>query len=178
MANPLLPRWTGPYGGVPPFDKVKVEHFKPALESAMAEELAEIESIAANPAPPTFENTIAAMERAGRTLDRVDRVYSVFSSTMRSPAFREVEREMEPKLAQFRDRIVQNERLFKRISAVYEARERSGLTPEQQRLVWLKYNDFARSGARLDAGAKKRLSEINERLASLYTEFSQNVLAD
>jgi peptidyl-dipeptidase Dcp len=178
MANPLLPRWTGPYGGVPPFDQVRIEHFKPALETAMAEHLAEIESIAANPAPPTFENTIAAMERSGRTFDRVERVYGVWSSTMRSPAFRDVERDMEPRLAQFRDRIVQNERLFKRICAVYEARERSGLTSEQQRLVWLKYNDFARSGARLDAGAKKRLSEINERLASLYTEFSQNVLAD
>ena len=178
MANPLLPRWTGPYGGVPPFDQVRVEHFKPALEAAMAAQLAEIDAIAGNPAPPTFENTIAAMERSGRTLDRVDRVYSVFSSTLRSPAFRDVERDMEPKLAQFRDRIVQNERLFARISAVYEARERSGLTPEQQRLAWLKFTDFARSGARLDALAKKRLSEINERLASLYTEFSQNVLAD
>ena len=178
MANPLLPRWTGPYGGVPPFDQVRIEHFKPALESAMAEQLAEIDAIATDPAPPTFENTIAAMERSGRTFDRVDRVYGVFSSTMRSPAFCEVEREMEPRLAQFRDRIVQNERLFQRISAVYEARERSGLSPEQQRLAWLKYNDFARSGARLDAIAKKRLTQINERLASLYTQFSQNVLAD
>jgi len=165
MANPLLPRWTGPYGGVPPFDQVKVEHFEAALEAAMAEQLAEID-------------TIAALERCGRTLDRVDRVYSVFSSTLRSPAFRDVERDMEPKLAQFRDRIVQNERLFERISAVYESRERSALTPEQQRLAWLKYHDFARSGARLDARAKKRLCEINQRLASLYTEFSQNVLAD
>ena len=178
MSNPLLPRWTGPYGGVPPFDQVKVEHFGPALDAAMAEHLAEIEAIAADPAPATFENTIAAMERAGRTLDRVDRVYSVFSSTMRSAAFQDVEREMEPKLARLRDRIVQDEKLFERISAVYEARERSGLTPEQQRLAWLKYNDFARSGARLAAAAKKRLSEINGRLASLYTEFSQNVLAD
>src|SRR5258705_257905 len=178
MANPLLQRWTGPSGGVPPFDQVKVEPFKPALETAMAEQLGEIDAIAANPAPPTFENTIAAMERSGRTLDRVDRIYSVWTSTLRSPGFRDVERDMEPKLAQFRDRIVQNERLFKRISAVYESRERSGLSPEQQRLTWLKYNEFARSGARLDASAKKRLSQINERLASLYTEFSQNVLAD
>ena len=114
-SNPLQPAWAGPYGGVPSFDKVKVEHFKPALEAAMAEHLAEIDAIAGNPAAPTFENTIAAMERAGRTLDRVDRVYSVFSSTMRSSAFRELERDMEPKLAQFRDRIVQNENLFKRI---------------------------------------------------------------
>ena len=104
MANPLLPRWTGPYGGVPPFDRIKVEHFKPALEAAMPEQLAEIDAIASNPAPPTFENTIAAMERCGRALDRVDRAYSVFSSTMRSAAFREVEREMQPRLSQFRDR--------------------------------------------------------------------------
>ncbi len=178
MENPLLPRWSGPYGGVPPFDKVRVEHFKPALEAAMAELLAEIDAIAADPAPPTFDNTIAAMERSGRTLDRVDRIYGVYSSTLRSAAFREVEREMEPKLAQHRDRIVQNAGLFERISAVHEARERSGLTPEEQRLVWLKYNDFARSGARLGPAAKKRLAQMNERLATLYTGFSQNVLAD
>jgi peptidyl-dipeptidase Dcp len=178
MQNPLLARWNGPHGGVPPFDEVRVGHFKPALEAAMAEHLVEIDRIAGDPAAPTFDNTIAALERSGRTLDRVERVYSVFSSTMRSAAFQDVEREMEPKMAAFRDRIVQNEALFKRVCAVYEARERSGLTTEQQRLTWLKYNDFARSGAKLDAAAKKRLSEINQRLASLYTEFSQNVLAD
>ena len=133
MANPLLSRWSGPHGGVPPFDKVKVEHFRPALEAAMQEHLTEIERIAANPAPPTFDNVIAALERAGRTLDRVERVYSVFSSTMRSPAFQDVEREMEPRMAAFRDRIVQNARLFERISAVYAARAESGLTSEEQR---------------------------------------------
>jgi peptidyl-dipeptidase Dcp len=178
MQNPLLPRWSGPHGGVPPFDAVRVEHFKPALEAAMAEQLAEIDRIAGDPAPPTFENTIAALERCGRTLGRVDSVYGVFSSTLRSAAFQDVEREIEPRLAAFRDRIIQNDRLFKRISAVFESRETSGLTGEQQRLVWLKYTDFARSGARLEGAAKKRLSEINQRLASLYTEFSQNVLAD
>ncbi|HEX7559033.1 MAG TPA: hypothetical protein VF386_07530, partial [Usitatibacter sp.] len=93
MANPLLSRWSGPHGGVPPFDLVTVEHFKPALEAAMEECLAEIDRIAGDPAPPDFENTIAAFERAGRTLDRVRRVYSVFSSTLRSPAFQQVERE-------------------------------------------------------------------------------------
>jgi peptidyl-dipeptidase Dcp len=178
MQNPLLPRWSGPHGGVPPFDAVRVEHFKPALDAAMAEQLAEIDRIAGDPAPPTFENTIAALERCGRTLGRVDSIYGVFSSTLRSAAFQDVEREIEPRLAAFRDRIIQNDRLFKRISAVFESRETSGLTGEQQRLVWLKYTDFARSGARLEGAAKKRLSEINQRLASLYTEFSQNVLAD
>ena len=178
MPNPLLPRWSGPHGGVPPFDQVRVEHFKPALESAMDEQLAEIDRITAQGAPPSFDNTIAALERTGRALDRVGTVYNIYSSTMRTAAFQDVEREMEPKLAAFRDRIVQNEKLFKRIAAVYEARERTGLTPEQQRLTWLKYTDFARSGARLDAGAKQKLSAINQRLATLYTDFSQNMLAD
>jgi len=178
MHNPLLACWSGPFGGVPPFDEARVEHFKPALEAAMAEQLEDIERIANDPAPPTFENTIAALERSGRTLDRVLRVYNVFASTMLSDAFQAVEREMEPKLAAFADRIVQNAALFKRLSAVYETRERSGLTPEQQRLAWLKYTEFARSGAKLDAAAKERLSAINQRLAALYTEFSQNVLAD
>src|SRR5688572_6004556 len=163
MTNPLLPKWTGPYGGVPPFDRVKVEHFKPALEAAMAENLEEIERIAADPAAPTFENTIAALERAGRMLDRVATVYNVFAGTMRTADFQEVEREMEPRLAAHRDAIVQNTRLFKRIAAVYEGPapreaprgpERARLDAEQQRLVWDKYTDFVRAGARLDDGAK------------------------
>jgi peptidyl-dipeptidase Dcp len=178
MSNPLLSRWSGPFGGVPPFDQVKVEHFEPAFEKAMAEELSEVEAISANPAAPTFENTFAALERAGETLDRVERVYNVFAGTMSSDDFQAVERRIEPKLAAFHDRIVQDERLFRRIEAVYESRDRSGLTPEQSRLAWLRYNDFARSGARLDPESKRKLSAINQQLASLYTQFSQNVLAD
>jgi peptidyl-dipeptidase Dcp len=178
MQNPLIPKWSGPHGGVPPFDQVKVEHFKPALEEAMAESLAEIERIANEASPPTFANTIEAMERSGRMLDRVGNIYGVWSSTMRNAAFQDVEREMEPKLAGFRDKIIQNDRLFKRIAAVYEAREKSGLDAEQKRLTWLRYQDFARSGAKLEEDAKRKLSVINQRLATLYTEFSQNVLAD
>ena len=178
MQNPLVAKWSGPHGGVPPFDQVKVEYFKPALEQAMSEHLAEIERIANEASPPTFANTIEAMERSGRMLDRVGNIYGVWSSTMRNAAFQDVEREMEPKLAGFRDKIIQNEKLFKRIAAVYEAREKSGLDAEQKRLTWLRYQDFARSGARLDEEAKRKLSVINQRLATLYTEFSQNVLAD
>jgi peptidyl-dipeptidase Dcp len=176
--NPLLSPWSGPYGGVPAFDQVKVEQFQPALEAAMAEQLAEIDAIAANPDAPTFANTIAAMEGTGRTLDRVGTYYGVFASTMSGPEFQAVEREMAPKLAAFGDKITQNEKLFARIAAVYAARESSGLTPEQQRLVWLYHNNFVRAGAKLDATAKARLSEINQQLAGLYTTFSQNVLAD
>jgi len=176
--NPLLAKWSGPYGGVPPLASTRVEHFVPALETSMAELLAEIDAIAANPAPPDFENTIAAMERAGRTFERVQAVYGIFQSTMNTPEFQVVENEMAPKLAELGDKIVQNEKLFGRIAAVYEAREKASLTPEQKRLVWLKYTQFVHAGAQLDAQGKERLSAINQRLASLFTTFSQDILAD
>ena len=178
VQNPLLAPWTGPYGGVPPFDKVKVEHFQPALEAAMAEQLAEVDKIAGDPAPPTFANTLAALERSGRTLERVATVFGVYSSTMSTPDFQKVEEDMAPRLAAFSDRIIQNEKLFKRIADVYESREAAGLSPEQKRLAWLDYTNFVRAGAKLDPVAKKRMSEINQRLATLYTKFSQNLLAD
>jgi peptidyl-dipeptidase Dcp len=178
MQNPLTRPWPGAFGGLPPFDEIRVEHFKPGLEEAMEERLAEIDAIANDPAPATFENTIAAMERGGKTLDRAYTVYGIHGGTVRTPEFEKVELEMEPRLAAFFDRIVQNTKLFARIAAVYEARDQSNLTPEQKRLAWLKYREFARSGAKLDAESKKRVGAINERLATLYATFSQNVLAD
>jgi peptidyl-dipeptidase Dcp len=178
VTNPLLQEWAGPYGGVPPFDKVMVEYFEPALEAAMAEQLANIAKIASNADSPAFENTIAAMEQSGRTLDRVSNVYGIYSGTMCSADFQEVERKVEPRIAAFRDQIFQDAALFGRIAEIYESRERSNLTAEQQRLTWDCYTDFVHNGASLDPSGKKSLSEINERLASLYTRFSQNVLAD
>jgi len=177
--NPLLADWTGPYGGVPPFDRVKVELFKPALEEAMTENLSEIDKIANDKAAPTFENTIVAMERAGQTLDRVSTLYGVWAATMNGPEFQVVQREMAPKLAAFNDKIAQNEALFKRVEAVYNSpRKKQTLNAEQQRLAWLYYTNFVRSGAKLDAKAKTRLSQINQQLAGLFTRFSQNVLAE
>src|ERR1044072_1569848 len=176
--NPLLTKWEGPYGGVPPFDRVQIPLFKPALEAGMTEELAEIDKIANNPAPPDFENTIVAMERAGKSLDRVGTLYSIWGSTMASPEYQAVQREMAPRLAAFQDQITQNEPLFKRIEAVYNSPAKAKLNPEQQRLTWLYYTNFVRAGARLNADAKKRLSQINQQLAGLYTKFSQNVLAE
>ena len=176
--NPLLAKWEGPYGGVPPFDRVQIALFKPALEAAMAEQLAETDRIANNPAAPDFENTIAALERTGRTLDRVGILYGIWAGTMSNADFQVVEREMAPKLAAFNDKINQNEPLFKRIDAVYNSPAKARLTPEQQRLTWLYYTNFVRAGARLNPEAKKRLSEINQQLAGLFTKFSQNVLAE
>jgi peptidyl-dipeptidase Dcp len=178
VQNPLLPVWTGPYGGVPPFDQVKVQDLKPALEAGMAEQLKELDAIANDPAPAAFDNTLGAFERSGRMLDRVTRVYELYSNNLSTPDFQAVEKEMAPRLAAFYDQIVQNEKLFARIDAVYQGREKDRLTPEQKRLAWLHYTNFVRAGARLDATAKKRLSEINQRLATLFTDFSQNVLAD
>ena len=176
--NPLTSRWSGPFGGVPPFDRVRVEHFEPALVTGMAEQRAAIERIAADPAPPTFANTVAAYERSGRTLDRVMTVYDVFSGTMSDDAIRAVERRMAPRLAAFRDEIVQNERFFGRVAAVHAAANSSGLTPEQRRLAWLHFTNLVRAGARLDAVAKSELSAVNQELAALHTTFSQNVLAE
>jgi peptidyl-dipeptidase Dcp len=178
VPNPLVARWTGPYGGVPPFAAVKVEQFKPALEEGMAEQLAAVERIAGDPAAPSFENTLAAMERSGRKLERVMSIYGVYASTMSTPEFQAVEREMAPKLAAFQDRIVQNEKLFARIAAVHQAREQTCKTPEQKRLAWLYHTNFVLAGAKLDAVAKKRVAEINERLAALYTSFTQNLLGE
>ena len=176
--NPLLAPWAGPYGGVPPLDAVKVEQFKPALEAGMAAQLAAIDTITAETAPASFANTIAALEGSDRLLKQVAAVYGIWASTMSTPEFQAVETEMAPKLAAFRDRITQNAKLFARIAAVYEARDGAALTPEQKRLTWLYYTDFVRAGARLSPEAKKRVAEVNERLASLHTKFGQNVLAD
>lgn len=176
LHNPLLEPWRGPHGGVPPFDKVQVGDFKPAFASAMEENLAEIERVAMNPAAPTFENTIVALERTGRTLNRLNAVYGVWSSTMSTPEFQAVEREMQPKLAALSDKIFQNTRLFERIATVYQAA--APLNAVQKRLAWHYYTLFVRAGAKLHADAKVRVAAINERLALLYANFSQNLLAD
>ena len=175
---PLLAEWTGPYGGVPAFDEVRVADFRPALETAMSQTLAEVDRIAKDPAPATFQNTLEALERAGDPFDRVTTYYGVWSSTMNGPEFQPVQREMAPKLAAFSDKINQNSDLFARIEAVYNAPDKAKLTPEQQRLAWLYYTNAVRAGAKLDSSAKARLSQINQRLAGLFTTFSQNVLAD
>lgn len=177
-SNPLLSEWNGEFGGVPPFDKVQIAQFKPALEAAMKENLAEIDKIANNKAAPTFENTIAEMERTGSRLDRVSTVYGIWAGTMSTPEMRVIEREMGPKFAAMGDKITQNPALFKRLEAVYNSPEKAKLTPEQQRLTWRYYTNFVRAGAKLGAAEKKRLSEINQTLAGLYTNFSQHLLAD
>lgn len=176
--NLLLAPWPGKFGGVPPLDQVKVEDFKPALEQGMADALAELNKIANNKAKPTFENTLVEMEKAGQPFNRASNLFGVWSSSKSSEEFRKVESEMAPKLAEFNDKVVQNTLLFTRIKALYDDPKKSKLKPEQQRLLWVVYNQFVKQGAALDAEKKKQLSELNQKLAELTTKFSQNQLGD
>ncbi|WP_138433873.1 M3 family metallopeptidase [Winogradskyella algicola] len=176
--NILLREWTGPYQGVPAFDKMNVADVKEAVEKGMELQLEEIDAIANNTEAPTFENTIVAMESAGKTLDRVFTYYGILSSNMSSPEFREVQAELAPKLSEFRSKISQNEKLFQRIKTVYEVSQKNPLEPQEQRVVDLTYKQFEMNGANLDAEKKKRYAEINKELSTLYTKFSNNVLHD
>jgi peptidyl-dipeptidase Dcp len=174
-ANPLTEKWQGSYGGVPPFDKVKVSDFKPALEEAMAENLREIDAIANNPAKPSFENTFVPLEGSGQMLTRVRTVFGVWESSMSSPEFEPVQAEMQPMLAAHDDKITQNKALFKRIEAVYNSPEKKKLTNEQQRLVQVYYESYVHAGAALSDERKARLSEINQQIAGLSAKFNQNL---
>ena len=177
-ANPLLAPWTGPYGGEPDFAAVRVADFKPALDAGMVDEMREIDAIAGNPAAPTFDNTIVALERAGAALTRVQTIFGIWSSNLKTPDVAAVETEMAPRLSAFNDRITQNPRLFARIDAVYNSPVKATLTPEQQRLVWGYWTRFVQQGAKLSPADKATFAANNEKLASLYTRFAQNELAD
>ncbi len=177
-ASPLLQPWTGPYGGVPRFDLVRVSDFEPALEAAMAETRREVDAIVSNPAPPTFDNTILAMERSGRTLGRVSTVYGIWTSNLNTPDVQAIDQRMSPRLAAFQDSITQNGKLFARIDAVYQKRDALPLNAKQKRLVWRVWTNFAEQGAKLSVADKAKLSQINQELAGLYTKFSQNELSD
>ena len=176
--NILLSEYDGPYGGAPHFDEMDLAGLKPALEAAMARNLAEIEVIAANKDAPSFENTIVALERSGRDLSRVFTYWGIWSANMSSPEFRAIQGEMAPRISGHSSRITQNAALFARIKAVYEGDEYKTLSPERQRLVWLIHDEFASNGATLEGEAKARYAAINQRLAALHTRFANNVLAD
>jgi peptidyl-dipeptidase Dcp len=174
----LLAPWSGPLGGVPPFDKVRVADFESALTRSMVLGRAEIDAIAANPAPPTFENTLVALERAGAALDRVITLFYVHVGTLSNPHLREVEKQMAPRLSAFAAETTQNATLYARIDTVQRARPSPPLRPEQRRLVEVVQRQFALRGAALAPAAKAQIKNLDLRLSSLYTQFRQNQLAD
>ncbi len=175
--NPLIPEWTGPHG-LPPFAAIAAEHFKPAFDAALAAQRAEIDRIAADPAEPTFANTIAALERSGALLKRVGGVFFNLAGAHTNDALQAIEREMAPLLAKHRNAIYMNEALFSRVDALDAEKAALALSPEEARALERYRTIFLRAGARLEPEAKVRLAAITERLASLGTQFSQNVLAD
>ncbi len=162
--NLLLQEWTGPYDGVPAFDKMNVADIKEAMQNGMELSLADIVKIANNTEPATFENTIAAMERSGKELDRVYSYYGILSANMSSPEFREIQSELAPELSDYGSKISQNENLFKRIKTVYDGSQKTPLEADQQRVVDLIYKRFAMNGAELDVEKKKRYAAINKSL--------------
>ncbi|UXP30896.1 M3 family metallopeptidase [Reichenbachiella agarivorans] len=176
--NILLQEWKGPFGGVPAFDKIKIEDVKPAMLKGMELNLEEIDIIASSTEAPTFENTIEEMERAGAELGRVFTYYNILSSNLSTPEFRTIQTELAPLISEFQSKITQNEQLFQRIKAVYQASLESPLVADQQRVLDLTYNRFAMNGAALSPEKKLRYAEINKELSSLYTKFSNNVLHD
>jgi len=175
--NPLLQSWNGSFG-VPPFDRVRPEHFMPAFERAFAEHEAEIAAIADNPAAPTFENTIAALENSGRLLDRVNSVFGQLVGTDSNDALLAIERDIAPREAAHWNTVQMNEALFARVDALFQRRDALGLTPEQMRVLERHHTRYRRAGAALPPEKKARLAAVVERLAVLGTSFSQNVLAD
>src|SRR5688500_10058483 len=146
-ANPLLAEWTGPYDGVPPWDRVKPELFPEAFQFAIDEQRREVQAIANDPAAPTFANTIEALEKAGERLGRVGTLFGVMTGNMTNPAYQALQREWGPKLAAASDEIILDPKLFQRVKAVYDARTTSGLDAQQQRLVTRNYESFTRRGA-------------------------------
>ena len=176
--NALLKPFSGPYQGVPHFDKMDLALLEPAVDIAMADNLKEIEAIANNPAKPTFENTIVALEKSGAALDRIFTYYGIWSANLSSPEFRDIQSRVVPKYSAYSSKITQNTKLFKRIQAVYEGEEFQKLTPEEQRITKMRYDGFARNGATLTGDDAKRYAEINLELSKLHTKFANNVLAD
>jgi peptidyl-dipeptidase Dcp len=176
--NTLLQEWSGNYGGVPAVDKVSIAEFLPAVDDGIRQSRLAVEQITKNPEPPTFANTLVAYEKSGKVLAQVMPVVNIWRGNLNGPEFQKIEPEINTKMAALRDEELQNVELFKRIDAVYSSSEFKKLTPEQQRLTWYHRNRMILNGVKLTEAEKKRTKEINQRLAGLYTSFTQNQLAD
>lgn len=176
--NSLLKDWEGDHDGVPAFDDMDLDDLKPAMRNAMKAHLEEIDQIADNKEPASFENTIEALERSGKLIDQVYTYYGIWSSNMSSDKFREIQQDLSPELSDYSSKIKQNEKLFQRIKTVYDNSQEEPLDSQEQRVVNLVYKDFEMSGANLNDEDKKIYADINKKLSELYTTFSNNVLHD
>ncbi len=174
--NPLLIQSSLPFQA-PPFDKIVDADFQPALEEGMKQQLAEVEAIANAPEEPTFENTIVALEKTGVLLKRVENVFSTLTGANTNDTLQKVEEEESPKLAAHSDAIYLNDKLFKRVEALYEKRASLNLDPESARLLQVTYDDFVHEGAKLSEADKDKLKELNKEESTLSTKFTNQLLA-
>jgi len=175
--NPLLGEWTTPFE-VPSFDAIEVAHFEPAFETSMGEQLGEIAAMVESAEPPTFANTVEALERSGQTLDRIEAVFSNLNSAYTNDGLQALAKEINPRLAKHTDDILLDEALFARVKTVYETRDQLDLTKEQAKLLEETYRDFVRGGANLEGDRRARLREINEELSRRSTQFGENLLKE
>lgn len=175
--NPFLTVYSTPFE-VPPFDKIKFEHYKPAYEEALKVHNAEIDSIVTNADAPTFDNTIVALDNAGQLLARVGSVFQNLNSAHTNDSIQALAKELAPSLSAHRDNINLNPQLFARVKAVWDAKEGLGLNEEQSRLLELAYKSFVRNGANLSEADKEKLKNINSELSVLTLDFGQNLLAE
>ncbi|MEM7587529.1 MAG: M3 family metallopeptidase, partial [Acidobacteriota bacterium] len=175
--NPLLADWDTPFG-TPPLDVIEEAHFLPAYEVVLANHSAKIEAIATNSEPPTFDNTLLAMEQSSMDLGRISLVFANLNRSASNDEIRAIQREMSPRLAAHNASITLNPDLFSRIDALYQKRDELGLSPQQARLLETTHEDFIRAGAQLEGADRERFAEIRSSLAGLYTQFSQNEQAD
>ncbi|WP_412535399.1 M3 family metallopeptidase [Pseudobacteriovorax antillogorgiicola] len=176
--NTLIQEWQGPYQGVPAFDKMNLDDLMPAFDYLTAQHLERIDMIASNSKAPTFENTIVALEKADRDMGRLFTYYGIWAANKSSPEFRNIQRQLVPKLSAYNSKITQNQKLFDRVKAVHESKAVKQMGQEEQRLVSLVYDRFARNGATLNSKDKERFAAINRQLAELYVQFGNNILAD
>jgi peptidyl-dipeptidase Dcp len=175
--NPFFQDWDTPFG-VPPFDQITDEHYMPAFEKGMEDMLAEIDAIVDNPDDPTFANTIEELERTGKLLTKVQRVFYNLAGSNTNPKLQELQRELSPLLSAHYDKITLNEELFNRVEAVWQSRDTLDLTSEQRKLLDDRRKSFVRSGALLNEEQKEKITEINAELSELTTAFGQNLLAE
>jgi peptidyl-dipeptidase Dcp len=177
MDNPFFAAFATPFG-VPPFDLIRPEHYMPAFERGMAEQKREIAAITASAEPPTFRNTLEALERSGALLNRVAGVFGNMTASHTNEALQKIDQELAPKLAQHGDDIAMDAALFARVKAVYDTKDALTLTPEEARLLEETYKDFVRGGAALPPDKQARLRQVNEELSVLSVKFGENVLKE
>lgn len=175
--NPFFTEYTTPFG-VPPFDQIKFEHYKPAFLKGMQEHAAEVDSIANNPQEATFENTIVALDQSGKLLNKVSYAFSGEASINTNDSIQALEQELSPLLSRHSDDILLNAKLFARIKSVFDNQAKLNLNQEQKKLLEKTYKHFVRGGANLDAEKQTKLRAVNEKIAQLQITFEQNLLKE